>query len=125
MSPLSTRVLVVEDDDPTRELYRAALKRNGYLVVAVADGLAALRAIESERPDVIVLDLALPRLAGRDVLREVRENPLTSAIPVIVVTGNSSVDLHEPIPTPILTKPVDTDALISAIEGVRRRVPQV
>ena len=116
-----TSVLVVEDDEPTREMYRSALKRNGYTVIAVDDGLAALHSIESQQPDVVVLDMALPRLGGRDVLRELRANPLTRAIPIIIVTGTDVVDLNERALAPVLMKPVDTETLIAAIEDARRR----
>jgi CheY-like chemotaxis protein len=117
-----TSILVVEDDAPTREMYRTALKRNGYTVTAVDDGLAALHSIESQHPDVVVLDMALPRLGGRDVLRELRANPATRAIPIIIVTGTDVVDLNERAMAPVLTKPVDTETLIAAIEDARRRM---
>src|SRR4051794_17475935 len=57
-------VLVVEDDQQTREMYRAALMAAGFVVVAVEDGLDALRVLEQRRPSAVVLDLGLPRLAG-------------------------------------------------------------
>jgi response regulator RpfG family c-di-GMP phosphodiesterase len=59
-------VLVVEDDPELRALYRSALKAAGYQVVAVDDGVAALRHLENEVPDAVVLDLGLPLLDGGD-----------------------------------------------------------
>ena len=90
-----TTVLVVEDDQQLRTHYRAALKAAGYEVVAVDDGLTALRQVEQALPDAVVLDLGLPRLHGRDVYRELATNPMTSGIPVVVVTGQPLSDVHQ------------------------------
>jgi len=78
------RVLVVDDDEPSRSLMRQYLEREGYSVAEAGDGPAALRAVSAERPDVVVLDLGLPGIDGLDVLRSIRR---TSGIAVIVVTG--------------------------------------
>ena len=63
-------VLVVEDDPQTREMFRMALRSEGYKVVAVEDGVDALNYLETHIPAAVVLDLGLPRLHGRDVLAE-------------------------------------------------------
>ena len=114
-------VLIVEDDAPTREMYRAALMQSGYTVTGVDDGLAALRVIEARAPDIIILDMALPRLGGRDVLRELRANPATRTLPIIIVTGTDVTNLNERALTPVLQKPVDPDALVAAVDVVLRR----
>jgi two-component system, OmpR family, phosphate regulon response regulator PhoB len=114
-------VLVVEDDGPTREMYRFALIQNGYSVTAVDDGLAALRVIEAGAPDIIVLDMALPRLGGRDVLRELRANPATRTLPIIIVTGTDVTHLNERALTPVLQKPIDPEALVREVDDVLRR----
>ncbi len=120
-TPSTTVVLLVEDDAPARELFRAALRGAGFVVTAVDDGLAALHRIESQRPDVLVLDMGLPRLGGRDVLRELRANPATRTIPIVIVTGSDVADLNERAGIPVLTKPVDPDALVQAVENLLRR----
>jgi CheY-like chemotaxis protein len=106
---------VVEDDLQTRELYRAALNAAGYGVVAVPDGLDALRIMEQDRPAAVVLDLGLPRLAGSDVAAEMAAQPALMDIPVIIVTGNAG-----PIDTTrfacVLHKPIDATQLIDAVE---------
>jgi CheY-like chemotaxis protein len=117
-------VLLVEDDAATRELYRSALRNAGYNVTAVEDGLAALRRIESDQPDALVLDMALPRLGGRDVLREVRANPQTRALPVVIVTGTDVTDLNERAGVPVLQKPVEPDTLVRAVDQVVRQALQ-
>jgi len=77
-------ILVVDDDDPSRSLIRQYLARMGFAVTEAGDGPAALRAVTSDPPDAIVLDLGLPGIDGLDVLRGIRR---ASGVPVIVLTG--------------------------------------
>ncbi|MFI5497097.1 response regulator [Actinoplanes sp. NPDC051859] len=65
-------ILVVEDDDDLRELLTLRLSRAGHEVFSAAEGAAALRSLDECRPDVVVLDLALPVLSGFEVIREIR-----------------------------------------------------
>lgn len=123
-APATKSVLLVEDDGPTRELFRTALRHAGYSVTAVDDGLAALRLIESDGLDVVVLDMALPRLGGRDVLRELRANPATRAIPIVIVTGTNVSDLNERAGVPVLQKPVDPDTLVRTVDQAVRPARQ-
>jgi DNA-binding response OmpR family regulator len=109
-------VLVVEDDPELRALYRSALKAAGYQVVAVDDGLAALRHLESEVPDAVVLDLGLPLLDGGDVYRELAARPATAHLPVIVVTGRTLTDRDSKEFACVLRKPLHVEALIYEIE---------
>jgi two-component system, OmpR family, phosphate regulon response regulator PhoB len=117
-----TVILLVEDDEQTREFYRHAIKAAGHEVAAVEDGLAALRRIDIELPDVIVLDLVLPRLGGVDVFQELRSHPATREIPVIAVTGADrlrSVDTTEF--NYFLRKPVSPEVLVATIDQALRR----
>jgi CheY-like chemotaxis protein len=109
------RVLLVEDDPDTRGMYRTALMLAGLNVIGVSDGLGALRAIESESFDLVVLDLHLPFLDGVSVLKELAADPHTRHIPVIVVTG-SVVDDAVAQATAILRKPCAPDILVSIVE---------
>jgi DNA-binding response OmpR family regulator len=114
-------VLVVEDDMALRALLRTALQSAGYAVVAVEDGLAALQRIECDAPHAIVLDMALPRLSGRDVHREMAARADTSHIPIVVVSGADVSDLDPAEFSSVLRKPVDPDTVVSAVEqGLRR-----
>jgi len=80
-------VLIVEDDHTLRSLFRSALVVAGYSITAVEDGADALRLIErGALPAVIVLDLMLPRVSGRDVAAELRSKAATRDIPIVVVT---------------------------------------
>ena len=83
-------VLIVEDDHALREMYRTALIMSGYAVVAVEDGIDALQHVEQALPNLIVLYLALPRLGGHDVARELASCAETRDIPILVVTGTDT-----------------------------------
>jgi two-component system phosphate regulon response regulator PhoB len=80
-------ILLVEDDPDIRELVAYKLTRGGFEVIEAADGLAALQAARSRRPDAVVLDMGLPRLSGIEVCRELRAAPATVAVPIIMLTG--------------------------------------
>src|SRR5688572_16529808 len=98
----------------------------GYDVVTAADGVEALRRIEGDQPSVVVLDLGLPLLSGRDVRRELAAHLATKDIPVVVVTGDP--DDLDPTEFPcVLRKPVTADSLIEVVEnclGSRRPAPE-
>ena len=85
---LRCKVLLVEDDEPVRAMYTTALRMEGFQVREAADGVTALRILESFEPDVVILDLKLPMASGFDVLRDLRETHVR--LPVIAVSG------HEP-----------------------------
>ena len=115
-----TRVLIVEDDSALRALYRTALKAAGYEVVAVEDGIDALRQVELSIPNAVVLDLELPRLSGRDVQKELASREDTARVPVVVVTGTEARDLREADFACILRKPIHPELLVYAIENCLR-----
>lgn len=83
------RVLLAEDDGFLRKAASVALRRQGYEVITAADGHEALEAARRDRPDIILLDLIMPRLQGFDVLRALKADPETADIPVIVLTNLS------------------------------------
>ena len=120
-SPAADRtVLVVEDDAALRAFYVRALRMAGFPTAATEDGLDALRWIEQHRPALIVLDLTLVRVSGRDVQRELRAHDDTRNVPVLVVTGDDTSDLNASELVCILRKPVTADALIDAVtQGLR------
>ncbi len=81
------RVLVAEDDDSLRRLLEIRLGGGGFDVRSAADGVQALELIEDWTPDVAVLDVMMPRLSGLSVCREMRENPQTRAVPIVLLTA--------------------------------------
>jgi CheY-like chemotaxis protein len=102
------RVLVVEDDTQLAYLYSTALTLRGVDCLRAADGFTALRAIEQQRPDLILLDLNIPTISGFTIIRDLEKNPLTSHIPVIVVTGEEPIPLL-PHALVVMCKPCDPD----------------
>lgn len=118
-------ILVVEDDPGLRELYRSTLTNAGYAVVAVEDGLDALRLIGDHgyMPSVVVLDLALPRVSGRDVMKELRAHRHTSSIHILIVSGTDTRDLDLGPFDCVLQKPVTAEQLIAAVETCLRKTP--
>jgi two-component system phosphate regulon response regulator PhoB len=83
-------VLVVDDDEPTGDALRRLLGRMGYTAKWASSGDEALSALQSSLPDLIVLDWMMPGMNGLEVLRRLRADPSTQAVPVIVYTAASS-----------------------------------
>ena len=83
------KVLLVDDSKLQRLQNEHALLKAGYEVLTAGDGEEALRLAREKLPDVIVLDLLLPKLSGSEVLRKLKSNPKTTNIPVIVLSGLS------------------------------------
>lgn len=79
-------VLLVDDEANIRKVVTWRLEREGFRVVATPSGDTGLSLAKSERPDVILLDIMMPLLNGREVLKRLREDPDTSTIPVILLT---------------------------------------
>jgi CheY-like chemotaxis protein len=84
-----TKVLLVEDSKFLRLATERALARAGYEVSAAVDGEEALKMAREKRPDVILLDLLLPKMPGQDVLKALKKDPATAGIAVVVLTGMS------------------------------------
>jgi CheY-like chemotaxis protein len=83
-------VLVVDDAEDNRYIYRRYLEFRGARVLTAEDGLQALQCVDLERPDAIILDLAMPRITGWDVLRDLKANARTRSIPVVVISGHQA-----------------------------------
>ena len=83
------KILLVEDNKLTRMAGERSLTKAGYMVVCAKDGEEALEIADRERPDVVLLDMMLPKLSGPEVLRQLKLNPATAKVPVIVLTGLS------------------------------------
>ena len=79
--------MLVDDSGDARKYYRAFLLRRGYRVATAANGAAAVRTAIRRRPDVIVMDLAMPDVDGIEATRQLRSDERTRAIPVVAVTG--------------------------------------
>jgi two-component system alkaline phosphatase synthesis response regulator PhoP len=84
------KILVADDSVTVRRLVAARLVADGYEVVEAEDGEAALRLARSERPALLVLDKVMPKLDGFEVVRLLREDPETAALPIVMLTERTS-----------------------------------
>jgi two-component system cell cycle response regulator DivK len=84
---MTKRILVVEDQEDNRQIIRDLLTSAGYELVEAVDGEEGVRLAESERPDLILMDIQLPVLDGHEATRRIKQNPELRHIPIIVVTS--------------------------------------
>jgi DNA-binding response OmpR family regulator len=117
-----TRVLVVDDEPTVREVVAGYLRRDGHLVSEAADGPTALRLLDSEKPDLVVLDMMLPGVNGLDILRRIRAS---GDLPVIMLTARSEesdrVAGLELGADDYVVKPFSPRELAARVNGVLRR----
>jgi two-component system, OmpR family, KDP operon response regulator KdpE len=83
-------ILVVEDNEQLLKLLRRVLEREGYEVIAAASGIELMKLVYSSKPDLIVLDVGLPDVDGRDLLATLKKDPKTFSIPVLVWSGRDA-----------------------------------
>jgi CheY-like chemotaxis protein len=123
------KMLLVEDNPADIRLIREVLKETDNSLFVVKDGVEALKFLNHEanysnapRPDIIILDLNLPRKDGREVLKEIKKNDNLKSIPVIVLTTSNSEDdiikTYKDYANCYITKPVDFDQFLKVIESI-------
>jgi PAS domain S-box-containing protein len=121
------RVLVIEPHDDTRMLYAMLLEEAGYAVYAVANGVDALSLAQLRLPDLVVLEIAVPRVDGFGILQSIRQNAATADIPAVVVTAALRYDMparaRETGATVVLTKPTPVDVLLRTVDELIETTP--
>jgi two-component system phosphate regulon response regulator PhoB len=119
------RVLVVDDEQDIRELIQYNLQKEGYSVVCVETGEEAIDEVEKRLPDVVVLDLMLPGVDGRDVCKRLKQDPRTSGVPVVMLTAKTEdsdiVSGLELGADDYVTKPFSPKVLTARLRAVLRR----
>lgn len=119
---MAKKILAVDDEKHIVRLVQVNLERQGYEVITASDGKEALQKVEDERPDLVVLDVMMPYMDGFEVLQNLRRNPATREIPVIMLTAKaqdadvfkgwqSGVDCY-------LTKPFNPMELIAFVKRI-------
>ena len=110
-------VLIIDDDEVTLSLMRELLQGEGYVVNATADGPQGLSICRQRRPDLVVLDLALPSMNGLEVLRRIRR--LDKTIAVVILTGMATPETREVVArygvSAFLLKPVEIESFLRAV----------
>lgn len=119
---MAKKILAVDDEKHIVRLVQANLERVGYEVVTASDGKEALQKVKEENPDLVVLDVMMPYMDGFEVLQNLRRNPSTRDIPVIMLTAKaqdadvfrgwqSGVDMY-------LTKPFNPMELLTFVKRI-------
>ena len=122
------KILTVDDEKHIVRLIQVNLERHGYEVVTAYDGREALEKVDQERPDLVILDVMMPYMDGFEVLQNLKRNPGTRDIPVIMLTAKaqdadvfkgwqSGVDCY-------LTKPFNPMELISFVQRIFKSLEQ-
>ena len=119
-------VLLVEDDPDIRHLVSYKLTKGGFDVVEAADGVAALHEARRHRPDLIILDVRMPRMSGLEVCRELRAAPHTAHVPIIMLTARARTqDVEQAYAagaTDYVVKPFSPRALQERVESLLPKV---
>ena len=118
-------ILVIEDEEDIQELLRYTLERDGYEVVSCLTGEDGLRAIDEKRPALILLDLMLPGMDGKEICRKLKRDAATADIPIVMLTARGEesdiVAGLELGADDYVTKPFSTKVLAARIGAVLRR----
>jgi CheY-like chemotaxis protein len=117
---MSRRVLVVEDNDDWRAIMALFLTRMGYKVVQATDGVEAIEKAAGELPHLILMDLKLPKLNGLEATAQIKENPATTDIPVVLCTAFGP-ETYENNPTvnylaEVVQKPIKLDVFQALVQ---------
>lgn len=121
-SALKPFALIVEDEQDTADAYREALRFSGVRALTVPTGREALRRAEELLPDLVILDYRLPDLHGRELCRQLRANPNTGQVPILVVTASPQDNSDSDGPDAVLTKPCLLPTFLAASRLLLRRV---
>ena len=109
------RVLVIEDDRLLSEALGVGLRQAGYTVQTASNGYTGLRLARERRPDLVLLDLQLPEVSGETVLAELQDDPNTTGIPVVVVSGKPERLGAAPEVAAVLRKPVALGTVLATV----------
>ncbi|HTN64792.1 MAG TPA: response regulator [Burkholderiaceae bacterium] len=116
---MTTRVLITEDEPNIVESLTFILQRAGYQVTSVLDGEAAVRRLRSDPPDIMILDVMLPRLNGFEILKLIKTDPFLKSLPVVILTAKGQAHDRQ------LAEEIGADAFITKPFSNREIIEQV
>jgi DNA-binding response OmpR family regulator len=120
-----TKILVADDERDIRELIGFTLRFAGFEVVLTADGIEAIEKASAERPDLILLDVRMPKMTGYEVCRQLKENPDTGSIPIVFLSAKGQEgEIKQGLDSgavEYIVKPFAPDELTSQVEDILRR----
>src|SRR5205814_4735599 len=111
-------ILTVDDEPDVLFLLRVIFERAGHRVMEAPHGQAALEAIQEQRPDVIVTDLMMPVMDGRELLETLKADPKTASIPVLMLTANPNGALGADV---VMRKPFSNAEIVESVERSEER----
>ncbi len=119
---MKKKVLVVDDEAAIVKLVSVYLSKEGYSVVGAFDGVEALEKVEQEKPDLVVLDISMPKMDGWEVCERMKKNPSTKDIPIIMLTalGYLAEEFRglKMGAVRYITKPFSSKELVSAVNKI-------
>ena len=122
--PSTAAVLIVDDNEQNLELVQAYLEDLGCQIRTARDGAEAIKLVEAEQPDVILLDVMMPRMSGFQACSRLKANPATKDIPIVMVTALNEVgDVERAVESgadDFLTKPVNKLELLTRVKSLLR-----
>ena len=113
---MTHKILVIDDEADVRKYLTSVLEKAGYETVTAEDGLQGLEVAKREKPDLVILDLMMPRQTGTDFYRKLSRNKELKDTPVIVVSGLTGRHLAAREPVAVFDKPIDRDEFLEAVE---------
>ena len=117
MVTLKKDVLVVDDEKDVRDFLADLLEDQGYSVRQAADGVEAMDMLKNRKPDLILLDLLMPKATGTDLYRKILRKKEFESVPVIVISGLAGRNLAVSKSVPVFDKPIDESGLLEAIRN--------
>lgn len=124
---MSAVVLLADDHDVNRQVLRRRLERRGYSVIEAADGEAALARFAERTPDIVLLDISMPKMDGKTVFTRMRAHAPNKRVPIIALTAHAQAEVEQSCLAmgfdAFKTKPVEFDDLLQTISALVAKSP--